>query len=80
MDFILETVVEILGELLIESGTQAASSRRLPRWARVLILIVLGLLFLAVLLLLLLLSDEDCAASELAAGSVAATSIIVSLR
>ena len=54
MDLILETVVEILGELLIESGTQAASSRRLPRWARVLILIVLGLLFLAVFAVILL--------------------------
>ena len=54
MDFILETVVEILGELLIEGGAQAASSRRLPKWVRVLILAVLGLLFLAVFAILLL--------------------------
>ena len=54
MEFIAEFVVEVLGELLIEGGAQAASSRRLPTWARVLILTVLGLLFLAVFALILL--------------------------
>ena len=54
MDFILETVLEILGELLIEGGVGAASSRRLPLWVRVLILIGLGLLFFAVFALILL--------------------------
>ena len=54
MELIAEIVVEVLGELFIEGGVEAASSRRLPQWARVLILIGLGLLFLAVFVLLLL--------------------------
>ena len=54
MEFIAEIVVEALGELLIEGGAEAASDRRLPKWARVLILAVLGLLFLAVFAILLL--------------------------
>ena len=54
MEVIAEIVVEILGELLIGGGAQAASSRRLPTWARVLILAVLGLLFFAVFAILLL--------------------------
>ena len=54
MEFIAEIVLEVLGELLMEGGVGAASSRRLPAWARVLILIVLGLLFLAVFALILL--------------------------
>ena len=54
MEFIAEIVVEVLGELLIEGGGQAASSRRLPKWARVLILIGLGLLFFAVFAVILL--------------------------
>ena len=54
MELIAEIVVEILGELLIEGGVEAASSRRLPTWARVLVLIGLGLLFAAVFALILL--------------------------
>ena len=54
MELIAEIVVAVLGELLIEGGAQAASSRRLPGWARVLILIGLGLLFFAVFALILL--------------------------
>ena len=54
MEFIAEIAVEILGELLIEGGVGAASSRRLPRWARILILTGLGLLFFAVFALILL--------------------------
>ena len=54
MEFIAEIVVEVLGELLIEGGVEAASSRRLPGWARILVLIVLGLLFSAVFAVILL--------------------------
>ena len=54
MEFIAEIIVEVLGELLIEGGAQAVSSRRLPKWARILILIGLGLLFFAVFALILL--------------------------
>ena len=53
MELFAEFILEILGELLIEGGAQAASSRRLPMWKRVLILAVLGLLFLAVFALIL---------------------------
>ena len=54
MELFAELILEILGELLIEGGVEAASSRRLPGWARVLALTVLGLLFIAVFVLLLL--------------------------
>ena len=54
MELFAEFILEVLGELLIEGGAQAASSRRVPGWARVLILIVLGLLFFAVFAILLL--------------------------
>ena len=54
MELFAEFVLEIVGELLLEGGAQAASSRRLPTWARVLILIGLGLLFFAVFALILL--------------------------
>ena len=54
MELFAEFVLEILGELLIEGGVEAASSRRLPGWARVLVLTVLGLLFAAVFVLILL--------------------------
>ena len=63
MEVIAEIVVEILGELLIGGGAQAASSRRLPMWARVLILTGLGLLFSAVFVLILLVGI--CALQEL---------------
>ena len=54
MELIAEIVVEVLGELLIEGGAEAASNRRLPKLARVLILVGLGLLFSAVFFLILL--------------------------
>ena len=63
MELFAEFVLEILGELLIEGGAQAASSRRFPMWARVLILAVLGLLFAAVFILILLVGI--CALQEL---------------
>ena len=63
MEFIAEIVVEILGELFIEGGVEAASSRRLPKWARILILVGLGLLFSAVFVLILLVGI--CALREL---------------
>ena len=54
MELFADFVLEILGELLIEGGAQAASDHRRPMWARVLLLIVLGLLFAAVFAILLL--------------------------
>ena len=54
MELIAEIVVEVLGELLIEGGVEAATSRRLPKLVRVLILVGLGLLFSAVFFLILL--------------------------
>ena len=54
MEFFAEFVLEILGELLIEGGAQAASSRRLPTWVRILILTGLGLLVFAVFAVILL--------------------------
>ena len=54
MELFAEFILEVLGEFLIEGGVWAASDRRRPKWARVLILIVLGLLFLAVFAILLL--------------------------
>ena len=59
METIAEIIVEVLGELLMG----AASSRRLPRWARILILTGLGLLFLAVFVLILMVGI--CALQEL---------------
>ena len=63
MEFVAEIVLEVLGELLIEGGVEAASSRRLPTWVRVLILVGLGLLFSAVFALILLVGI--CALQEL---------------
>ena len=63
MEFIAEIVLEALGELLIEGGVEAASSRRLPGWARALILAGLGLLFSAVFVLILLVGI--CALQEI---------------
>ena len=63
METIAEIIVEALGELLIEGFVGAASSRRLPRWARVLLLIGLGLLLFAVFALILLVGI--CALQEL---------------
>ena len=63
MELIAEIVVEVLGELLIEGGVKAASSRRLPGWARVLVLTVLGMLFFAVFTVILLVGI--CALQEL---------------
>ena len=63
MELFAEFILEILGELLIEGGTQAASNRRLSTWARVLILAVLGLLFAAVFVLILLVGV--CALQEI---------------
>ena len=53
MELFAEIVLEILGELHIEGGAQAASSRRLPTWVRILVLAGLGLLFFAVFALIL---------------------------
>ena len=48
MEFLIELLFEILGEVFLENGIDIASDHRLPRWARVLILIVTALVFAAV--------------------------------
>ena len=48
MEFLIELLVEILGEVFLENGVEMASGRRLPKWARVLILIASALFFTAV--------------------------------
>ena len=47
MDFLMELLFEAVG-VFLENGVEIASDRRLPRWARVLILTVSALVFAAV--------------------------------
>ena len=54
MEFLAEFLVERLGEVIIEAGTDAAANHRVPKWLRVLVLIALGLLFAAVLAILVI--------------------------
>ena len=54
MDFIAEILMEILGEAIMEGGETAVSSRRLPRWARILALAGLMLFYAAVFAVILL--------------------------
>ena len=54
MDFIAEILMEILGETIMEGGESAASSHRLPRWARILALVGLMLFYAAVFGMILL--------------------------
>ena len=49
MDFLIEFVGEILAELVLEGGLDAASDRRRPVWQRVLVLALLALFFAAAL-------------------------------
>ena len=53
MEFLLELLFEILGEVFLENGVDIASDHRLPKWARVLILSVTALVFAAVFGLIL---------------------------
>ena len=52
MDFLIEFIGELLGELVLESGADAASDHRRPKWQRVLILSLLALFFAAVFVLM----------------------------
>jgi len=52
MAFILELLVELLGEALLDGGVSAASDHRRPGWLRVLILSLLALFFAAVFALM----------------------------
>ena len=52
MDFLIEFVGEILGELVLEGGVSAASDHRRPKWQRVLILTLMALFFAAVFALM----------------------------
>ena len=47
MDFLIELLFDV-GEVFLENGVEIASDRRLPRWARVLILTLSALVFAAV--------------------------------
>lgn len=48
MDFLMELLFEAIGEVFLENGVEIAADRRLPKWARVLILTVSALVFAAV--------------------------------
>ena len=52
MDFLIEFVGELLGELVLEGGVSAASDHRRPKWQRVLILTLMALFFAAVFALM----------------------------
>ena len=54
MEFLMELLFEVLGEVFLENGVEMAADHRLPRWASVLILIVTALLFTAVFAIILL--------------------------
>ena len=54
MEFLIELLFEILGEVFLENGIDIASDHRLPKWARVLILSVTALVFTAVFGLILM--------------------------
>ena len=54
MDFVAELAMELLGEIIMEGGEEAASNHRLPKWLRILILIGLALFYTAVFAILLL--------------------------
>ena len=52
MDFLIEFAGEILGELVLEGGVDAASDHRRPKWLRILILSLIALFFAAVFVLM----------------------------
>ena len=54
MDFIAEFLMELLGEIIMEGGEDAAANHRLPRWLRILILIGLVLFYAAIFTIILL--------------------------
>ena len=54
MEFLAELLFELFGEVIIDTGVDAASDHRRPKWLRVLILTVLGLLCAVVFAVLLL--------------------------
>ena len=54
MDFLVEFLVETLGEMFLEHGVEAAADSRIPRWLRVLILVCTALIFCAVFGILLI--------------------------
>ena len=54
MEFLAEFLFELFGEVIIDTGVDAASDHRRPKWLRVLILTVLGLLCAVVFAVLLL--------------------------
>ena len=54
MDFIAEFVIELLGEIIMEGGEDAAANHRLPKWLRILILIGLALFYVAIFTIILL--------------------------
>ena len=54
MEFLAEFLFELFGEVIIDTGVDAASDRRRPKWLRVFILAVLGLLSTVVFAVLLL--------------------------
>ena len=48
MDFLIELLFEVIGEVFLENGVEIAACHRLPKWLRVLILACTALAFAAV--------------------------------
>ena len=54
MDFVFEFFVELLSEVFLENGIEAASNRHFPKWLRILILAATAVIFVAVFGIILL--------------------------
>lgn len=54
MEFLAEFLFELLGEVFLENGLETAADHRLPKWLRILILVVTALVFIFVFGLILL--------------------------
>lgn len=50
MDDILELLVEFLLDIAIDGGVEAISSKKTPRWGRLILAIVVGLLCFAIII------------------------------
>ena len=65
MEFLIELLLEILGEFFLDGGIERAADRSLPKWARVLILTVSALVFAAVFGIILAVGVKDLQESPL---------------
>ena len=65
MEFLIELLFETLDEFFLEGGIERAADRSLPKWARVLILIVSALVFAAVFGIILVVGVKSLRKSPL---------------